>query len=105
MSVAFQVASDFRYYKEGVYTSSVCKSGPQDVNHAVLAVGYGKDLLTGLNYWTIKNSWDYTFGMEGFFKIEAMKNMCGIANCNAFPDLYGMNEELKANARPSVMLV
>lgn len=97
VSVAFQVASDFRHYAGGVYTSTVCKSGPKDVNHAVLAVGYGKDQVSGLEYWTIKNSWDYTFGEEGFFKIEAMKNMCGIANCNAFPDLYGINDALRAD--------
>jgi cathepsin H len=91
VSVAFQVASDFRHYESGVYTSTVCKSGPKDVNHAVLAVGYGTDPVSGLEYWTIKNSWDYSFGMEGFFKIEAMKNMCGVADCAAFPDLYGLN--------------
>lgn len=87
ISVAFQVASDFRDYSSGVYTSSVCKNGAQDVNHAVLAVGYGT--MNGMPYWTIKNSWDYSWGDEGFFKIEAFKNMCGIANCNSFPDLYG----------------
>lgn len=95
VSVAYQVASDFRHYASGVYTSTVCENGPKDVNHAVLAVGYGTDPVSGLEYWTIKNSWDYTFGMEGFFKIEAMKNMCGISNCNSFPDLYGINSDRK----------
>lgn len=93
VSVAFQVASDFRHYASGVYSSTVCKDGPKDVNHAVLAVGYGTDPETEKPYWTVKNSWDYSWGDEGFFKIEAFKNMCGIANCNAFPDLYGINEK------------
>jgi len=107
VSVAYQVDGDFRHYSSGVYTSEVCKRGPKDVNHAVLAVGYGTDPVSGLEYWTIKNSWDYSFGMEGFFKIEAMKNMCGIANCNAFPDLYGINEELRvrAGARASPIVI
>mmetsp|Transcript_85876 Transcript_85876/g.161705 ORF Transcript_85876/g.161705 Transcript_85876/m.161705 type:complete len:378 (-) Transcript_85876:44-1177(-) len=91
VSVAFQVASDFRHYSSGVYTSTVCKNGPKDVNHAVLAVGYGTDDVSGLTYWTIKNSWDYSWGVEGFFKIEAFKNMCGVADCMSFPDLYGLN--------------
>jgi len=69
VTIAYQVASDFRHYSYGVYTSTVCKSGPKDVNHAVLAVGYGTDPENGLRYWTIKNSWDYSFGEEGFFKI------------------------------------
>lgn len=92
VSVAFQVASDFRHYSTGVYSSTVCKNGPGDVNHAVLAIGYGTDPSSSKKYWTIKNSWDYTWGNEGFFKIEAFKNMCGVANCNAFPDLYGLSD-------------
>jgi len=89
VSISFQVASDFRHYARGVYSSTVCKNGPTDVNHAVLAVGYGTDPETKKTYWTIKNSWDYTWGVSGYFKMEAFKNMCGVANCNAFPDLYG----------------
>mmetsp|Transcript_5728 Transcript_5728/g.11862 ORF Transcript_5728/g.11862 Transcript_5728/m.11862 type:complete len:347 (-) Transcript_5728:133-1173(-) len=89
VSVAYQVASDFRHYDHGVYSSTICNNTAMDVNHAVLAVGYGTDPESGMHYWTIKNSWDYTFGEEGFFKIEAFKNMCGISNCNSFPDLYG----------------
>lgn len=91
VSIAFQVAKDFRDYKTGVYSSTVCKNAPGDVNHAVLAVGYGTDPATGIDYWLVKNSWDYSWGDEGFFKIEANKNMCGVADCMAFPDLYGMN--------------
>lgn len=89
VSVAFQVASDFRHYSYGVYSSKVCKNGPMDVNHAVLAVGYGTCPITNMTYWTIKNSWDYTWGVDGYFKIQSFKNMCGVADCNAFPDLYG----------------
>jgi len=90
VSVAFQVASDFKSYASGVYTSTVCKDGPMDVNHAVLAVGYGTDVDLDMPYWTIKNSWDFTWGADGYFKMEAFKNMCGVANCNSYPDLYGM---------------
>jgi len=105
VSVAYQVASDFRHYSSGVYSSTVCKNTEKDVNHAVLAVGYGTDPESGKAYWTIKNSWDYTFGMEGFFKIEAFKNMCGVGNCMAFPDLYGLNEQLRAAASQKSVLV
>jgi hypothetical protein len=66
VSVAFQVASDFRDYASGVYSSTVCKNGAMDVNHAVLAVGYGTDPVSNMTYWTIKNSWDYSWGDEGF---------------------------------------
>ena len=83
VSVAFEVYGDFRDYKSGVYTSDGCGSGPMDVNHAVLAVGYGN--LDGMDYWDVKNSWGADWGDEGFFKIERGVNMCGIATCASYP--------------------
>ena len=62
VSVAFDVASDFRDYKSGVYSSTVCSHDAEHVNHAVLAVGYGVDPVSAKPYWLIKNSWDYTWG-------------------------------------------
>lgn len=47
----------------------------QDVNHAVLAVGYGVE--NGIPYWLIKNSWGADWGDNGYFKMEMGKNMCG----------------------------
>ena len=32
------------------------------INHAVLAVGYGTDEATGLDYVLAKNSWNTTWG-------------------------------------------
>lgn len=85
VSVAFQVVDGFGDYVSGVYTSTTCLNGPSDVNHAVLAVGYGSDPVSGLDYWLVKNSWGSDWGDEGFFKIERGVNMCGIAECNSYP--------------------
>ncbi|TYZ60225.1 hypothetical protein PybrP1_000567 [[Pythium] brassicae (nom. inval.)] len=85
VSVAFQVVSDFRFYKSGVYESAECKSGEQDVNHAVLAVGYGAE--DGKKHWIVKNSWGDAWGMSGFFQIARDKNMCGVADCASYPVL------------------
>mmetsp|Transcript_20116 Transcript_20116/g.28288 ORF Transcript_20116/g.28288 Transcript_20116/m.28288 type:complete len:348 (+) Transcript_20116:21-1064(+) len=93
VSIAFQVASDFRLYTHGVYDSynattkqPVCKSGPSDVNHAVLVVGYG---VTGdspsVPFHIIKNSWGTSWGMEGYFWMVRGKNMCGISDCASYP--------------------
>lgn len=84
VSIAFQVVSGFRDYKTGVYTSDTCKNGTGDVNHAVLAVGYGEE--DGMPYWIVKNSWNRTWGDKGFFKIQRGVNMCGVAMCNSFPE-------------------
>jgi len=85
VSICYQVASDFRNYKSGVYTSKICKSGPMDVNHAVLAVGFDTDSASKLPYYWVKNSWGTSFGIKGYFKIVRGKNMCGIATCSSYP--------------------
>ena len=87
VSIAFQVAPDFKLYSGGVYDSKVCASGPDDVNHAVLAVGYNiKDRRAG-PYWIIKNSWNTDWGIDGYFYMAKGKNMCGIADCASYPIL------------------
>jgi len=83
VSVAFQVVQSFRFYKGGVYTSDTCGSDPMDVNHAVVAVGYGVE--NGVPYWLIKNSWGADWGEHGYFKMEMGKNMCGVATCASYP--------------------
>ncbi|XP_027330004.1 thiol protease aleurain-like isoform X2 [Abrus precatorius] len=84
VSVAFEVVSGFQFYKKGVYTSNTCGSKPMDVNHAVLAVGYGVE--DGIPYWLIKNSWGNDWGDNGYFKMELGKNMC-VATCASYPIL------------------
>lgn len=83
ISVAFQVIQGFKDYKTGVYNTTSCKNGPEDVNHAVLAVGYGRE--NNMDYWIVKNSWGSTWGDKGFFKIQRGINLCGIAQCNSYP--------------------
>lgn len=85
VSIAFQVVAGFKDYKSGVYTSDVCKNGTQDVNHAVVAVGYGHCDVQNMDYWIVKNSWGEAWGDQGYFKIERGVNMCGVAVCNSFP--------------------
>ncbi|CAH9145546.1 unnamed protein product [Cuscuta epithymum] len=83
VSIAYEVVSGFKLYESGVYTSTVCGKNPMDVNHAVLAVGYGVE--NGIPYWLIKNSWGEKWGDHGYFKMEMGKNMCGIATCASYP--------------------
>ncbi|KAJ6826896.1 oryzain gamma chain-like [Iris pallida] len=83
VSVAFEVVKGFKLYKGGVFTSDSCGTSPMDVNHAVVAVGYGVE--NGVPYWLIKNSWGEDWGVDGYFKMELGKNMCGVATCASYP--------------------
>jgi len=67
VSIAYEVVSDFKNYKSGVYTSTVCGNTPMDVNHAVTNIGYGNDPVSGLDYWLVKNSWGSSWGNNGYF--------------------------------------
>ncbi|CAB1119846.1 unnamed protein product [Ectocarpus sp. CCAP 1310/34] len=84
VSVAFQVAPDFKAYAGGVYDNPSCSTLPEQVNHAVLCVGYGTT-EEGVDYWIIKNSWGPEWGLDGFFHMARGKNMCGVADCASFP--------------------
>lgn len=85
VSVSFQVISGFSSYTSGVYSVDNCGTTTKDVNHAVLAVGYGHDDASGMDYWIVKNSWGENWGDEGYFKIQRGVNMCAIAMCNSYP--------------------
>merc|ERR1711962_466555 len=74
----------FRSYKRGVYSHKGCGAKSGDLNHAVLAVGYGQE--GGEEYWLVKNSWGTRYGDKGYVKVARNKgNMCGIAWRGAYP--------------------
>jgi len=49
------------FYTNGVYYDPACGSGLDDLDHSVLAVGYGTDAVGG-DYWIVKNSWSTYWG-------------------------------------------
>ena len=80
INMAVNAANDvFRTYSSGIITaSSGCPTA--DADHAVLAVGYGTDSASGLDYWLVKNSWNTTWGDQGYIKIAIVDGdgICGV---------------------------
>ena len=83
ISVAMDASeTSFMSYSDGVYQpDEECSTTRLD--HALLAVGYGTE--DGVDYWLIKNSWGVSWGMDGYFKIAAADNTCGICTYAVYP--------------------
>lgn len=73
----------------GVYKSPDCSRTV--LNHAMLVVGYGTKSGRWLwdgDYWTVKNSWGTSWGMDGYVWVARnLDNMCGIATEASYPVL------------------
>jgi cathepsin L len=83
VAVAIDAAhSSFQRYKRGVYYEYQCS--PQNLDHAVLAVGYGSE--GGQDYYLVKNSWGTWWGDNGYIKMARNRNNnCGIATKPSYP--------------------
>jgi len=88
VSVEIQANSDlFRLYESGVLSGDGCGTF---LDHAVLVVGYGNE--DGQDYWLVKNSWNKTWGDEGYVKLARTDStstygMCGIAQKMVYPTI------------------
>jgi len=75
IQVGFKVYKSFMSYKTGVYKKHIYEILPEG-GHAVKIVGWGTD--SGTDYWLVANSWNTSWGLEGFFKIVRGDDQCGI---------------------------
>jgi len=67
VSVAIEAdQASFQLYKSGVFTGE-CGT---NLDHGVLAVGYGTDSASGLDYYTVKNSWGTSWGDAGYIYLQ-----------------------------------
>ena len=84
ISIAIDAEDDFQFYKDGIYSSTMCNSDFGSLNHAVLAVGYSR--FNGTNFIIVKNSWGSSWGMDGYiYMATTIDNMCGMATNSSYP--------------------
>jgi len=85
VSVALDASSIwFQFYKNGVMNNKNC--GTQ-LNHGVVAVGYGNDASKG-EYYIVRNSWGAGWGDQGYIKIAIIGDgpgLCGIQMDSSIP--------------------
>eukprot|EP01039_Chlorochromonas_danica_P003740 gene3740-4089_t len=79
VSVAIEAdQSAFQLYKSGVFTAA-CGT---NLDHGVLAVGYGTDSSSGLDFYKVKNSWGTSWGESGYIRLQRgvsqKQGQCGI---------------------------
>jgi C1A family cysteine protease len=93
VSVAIEAdQSSLQLYKSGVFTGT-CGT---NLDHGVLLIGYGT--MNGLDYYIMKNSWDVTWGSQGFMYMargldssgkpyNGGKGQCGLLMQGVYPVL------------------
>jgi C1A family cysteine protease len=79
------VATEWSSYTGGVFSSSDCSSSAFKLDHAIQLVGYNAEASTP--YWIVRNSWDTTWGEDGYIYLEMGVNACGIADKAAIVQL------------------
>jgi len=89
ISVAIDASNpSFQFYNSGVYNEPKCS--PENLDHGVLAVGYGNE--DDEKYFLVKNSWSSAWGEGGYIKMTRDgTNQCGIASYAVYPLVDNQN--------------
>merc|ERR1712146_836802 len=80
ISITVMARGAWQSYLGGIVTAKDCPSSPL-INHAVVAVGYGKE--DGSPYWTIRNSWGPSWGESVCIRLSYGESTCSMTACMA----------------------
>ena len=86
--VAVSIEADTYYFQ--AYTSGILDNAAKcgtSLDHAVLAVGWGVE--NGVEYWIVKNSWNTTWGDQGYIRFAIIDGdgICGVQMGPVYPVL------------------
>jgi len=77
ISVAIDASrKTFSFYSNGIYYDPECGNKLEQLDHAVLLVGYGT--INDSPYWLVKNSWSNYWGNDGYILMSPKDNNCGV---------------------------
>ncbi|KAG8200213.1 hypothetical protein JTE90_024992 [Oedothorax gibbosus] len=86
ISVSIDAAhKGFSFYSHGVFYDPDCKNKEDQLDHSVLAVGYG--VMNGTPYWIVKNSWSTYWGNDGYVLMSQKDNNCGVATSPTYVEM------------------
>lgn len=76
VAISLDASQDsFTFYSSGVYYETSCMWKSDQLDHAMMLVGYGTD-HSG-DYWLVRNSWSTHWGDNGYVKIARDNHGCG----------------------------
>ena len=79
-------AGEWDNYVGGVMSASACGNYSfAFLDHCVHLVGFNAEHETP--YWIVRNSWDTTWGEDGYVYLEMSENTCGVADVPQFADV------------------
>jgi C1A family cysteine protease len=88
--VAVAIEADekaFQLYKSGVFTAAC----GDNLDHGVVAVGYGTDKASGLDFYNVRNSWGSSWGEGGYIRfqrgVSQKSGQCGILSQPSYVNL------------------
>ncbi|GMF21533.1 unnamed protein product [Phytophthora lilii] len=73
----------FRHYAGGIYDAQDCLSDGDEVNHAVVVVGFGQT-DAGEKFWIIRNTWGTMWGEDGYMRIARGSSVGAYGPCNLY---------------------